>query len=212
MNMFSSHYIRASALACLLLFLQACRNEAKPVQTVVVTEKDFYADTSLVPNDTLPVSAVQATREGLYLYQNRKFSGYLISYYANKRPHTIASIYNGMTHGAVRSYYENGSLQEVRRFKENLNTGKQYGYWPNGKQKFEYVYYRDKKAGEMKRWYESGKPYLALHYSDDKEEGLQQGWRENGKLFINYVAKDGYRYGLQETMLCYKLDKGEVIK
>lgn len=191
--------------------MQACSSEVKPAEPFI-TDKDFFADTSLVPKDTVAASTTQTTRDGLVMLNGKKFSGYIATRYPSKKIHTVASVYEGMAHGASRSYYENGALSDVRHFKDNLNTGKQYGYWPNGKQQFEYTYYRDKKAGMMKRWYENGKPYLSLHYTNDREEGLQQAWRENGKLFINYVAKDGFRYGLQETMLCYKLDKGEIIK
>jgi antitoxin component YwqK of YwqJK toxin-antitoxin module len=177
-----------------------------------MSQQDLWVDTAMIPRDTVQQAAVQSTRNGLILLNNNKFSGYVATTYPDKRYRTITSVYEGMIHGIFRSYYENGALHEVRQYKQNLSTGKHYGFWTNGNKQFDYVYFHDRKIGYMKRWYENGKPYLFLNYKEDKEEGLQQGWRENGKLFINYIAKEGYRYGLQETMLCYKLNEGNIIK
>lgn len=199
-------------MACMACAAPSCRMPATPAGTGSITAADLAVDTNSIPKDTVQANDVQHTRNGLVLYNNRAFSGYVVTLYPNRKIHTIASVYNGMAHGNFRSYYEDGHVHEVRQYKENLSTGKHFGYWPNGKQQFDYLYYRDRKIGYMKRWYETGKPYLFLNYKNDREEGLQQGWRENGKLFINYVAKDGFRYGLQETMLCYKLNEGNIIK
>ena len=198
-------------LAGILVIGFACQDKLPPTETVV-TAQDLWVDTGMVARDTVLYSALRSTSNGLLLKDNRKFSGYAVTFYPNKKIKTISSVYEGMMHCMFRSYYESGALHEARQFKENLNTGKHCGYWPNGNKQFDYVYYRDKKIGYLNRWYENGKPYLFLHYKEDKEEGLQQGWRENGKLFINYVAKDGFRYGLQETMLCYKLNEGNIVR
>jgi antitoxin component YwqK of YwqJK toxin-antitoxin module len=200
---------------CMILFaaflIMSCKQKTAATKPVI-TQADLWVDTGMVPRDTVLNTEVQSTRNGLILLNSKKFSGYVADLYPDKKFRTITSVYEGMIHGMFRSYYENGALHEVRQYKENVSTGKHYGLWANGNKQFDYVYFRDRKIGYMNRWYENGKPYLFLNYKDDKEEGLQQGWRENGKLFINYVAKDGYRYGLQETMLCYKLNEGNIIK
>lgn len=208
--MHKKHFI-LFCLICAAVWGPSCKQKISDQQPVI-TERDFFVDTGLVPKDTVLNTAVQLTKNGLLLLDNKKFSGYVASFYPNKKIKSISSFYEGVLHGISRSYYENGVLRDARQYKENLSTGKHYGYWQNGNKQFDYLYLRDKKIAYMNRWYENGKPYLFLNYKDDKEDGLQQGWRENGKLFINYVAKQGHRYGLQETMLCYKLNEGNIIK
>lgn len=209
--MLNSIFIFFLAMACMTTTMSSCVSKATE-QKAAVTAKDLSADTGMIPKDTVMASTVQLTRNGLLLHNNKKFSGYVAGLYRGGKIKQVSSVYEGMLHGISRSYFENGALQEVRQYKENQSTGRHYGYWPNGNMQFDYLYFRDQKIGDMKRWYDNGKPYLFLHYKNDKEEGLQQGWRDNGKLFINYVVKDGHRYGLQESMLCYKLNEGNIIK
>lgn len=198
-------------LTSAILILSGCRYTVSDAGNDI-SPGDFLVDTRMIPEDTLSWADVRSTRNGLIMYGDQKFSGYVRAAYPDKKTKSITSVYNGMLHGIFRSYYENGLAHEVRQYKNNSSTGKHAGFWPNGNKQFDYVYLQDRKVGYMNRWYPNGKPYLFLNYKDDKEEGLQQGWRENGKLFINYVAKDGHRYGLQETMLCYKLNEGNIIR
>ncbi len=203
-------YTLIAKLICAVVFFNSCRNEYADIKPVI-THKDLWVDTSVIPKDTVAADVIYENGNGIFMLGDKKFSGYIKTVYPDKKINSCTSVYDGMMHGIYRSYYENGQLHEIRQYKENLSTGRHYGFWKNGNKQFDYLYYRDKKVGFMNRWYEDGKPYMFLNYADDKEEGVQRGWRTNGKLFINYIAKDGFKYGLQETMLCYKLDAGKIV-
>lgn len=172
-----------------------------------ITTADLFADTTLVPHDTISGTdkALLLNGAGLYLLKGKPFSGIISGSNSDNIIHSYTSVLNGEKHGIYRSYYSTGAPFEVRQYKNNLATGRHYGYWENGNMKFDFLYYREKKAGYFKKWFSDGKPYLFSNYTDDHEDGLQQGWRPNGKLFLNYVAKNGRTYGLQETALCYTL-------
>jgi antitoxin component YwqK of YwqJK toxin-antitoxin module len=192
------------------LFFLSC-NSKETEKMKIYSNSDFYADTLLIPKDTVRLSDIKITISDHILKNGKAFSGYVKTVYDD---HSISytSVYKGIRQGYYRSFYPNGKLHEVRHYKNNKNTGRHYGYWSNGKMQFDYLYFEDKKVGYIKKWFENGTPYLSLHYIEDKEDGLQQGWRPNGKLFANYVVKKGIRYGLQESMLCYTLKNKEKIK
>lgn len=158
-------------------------------------------------SDTLSVTDPKLeVRNGIYFWENKKFTGVVSALYPNSRPKYFRSVMKGMMHGQYASFYESGDRFEVRQYIRNMATGRHYGYWPDGKTlKFDYNYNQEKRQGMQKKWYKNGRPYLFAHFKDDHEDGLQQGWRENGKLFLNYVAKDGHTYGLQQSALCYTL-------
>lgn len=175
----------------------------------IVFEK---TDTSHIPAVTINITSKALKKEnGIYLLNERPFSGHVLEYYKGKKIKSITPVYNGMLHGITRTFYSDGKLKDARSYRENKSYGRHYGFWENGKLKFDFTYYNNKLEGEQKQWYENGQLYLRLHYKNDSETGMQQGWRQNGKLFANYEVKDGIRYGLQKSYLCYTL-KNEQIK
>ncbi|QDK79324.1 hypothetical protein EXU85_12220 [Spirosoma sp. KCTC 42546] len=204
-------FLLATAYCCFVVAISSCVNESTAT-TKLIQAKDYTIDTTGIPKDTVLGSDQRlAVLNGIYLLNNKKYSGILKELYPNGTVKTYASVYQGRLHGRYKSFYENGHPYEVRLYRNNLSTGRHYGYWPErGILKFDYTYFDEKREGQQKRWYKNGKPYLFTTYTDDHEDGLQQGWRENGKLYLNYVAKDGHRYGLQQAALCYTLRKQKI--
>ncbi|EOR94472.1 putative exported 24-amino acid repeat protein [Arcticibacter svalbardensis MN12-7] len=187
-----------------LFFLISCLDNRKEGGT---TSLSFIVDTVLIPRDTILANAKNLNlNNGVYYWNEKPFSGYIVDSYENHQVKMIASYLNGMQQGTTTTYYENGKLRDSRSYKENKSFGKHIGYWENGNQKFEFYYLNDKREGPNKQWYLSGQPYAFLSFKDDKEDGMQQAWRQNGKAYINYEAKDGFRYGLQKSNLCYTLE------
>jgi antitoxin component YwqK of YwqJK toxin-antitoxin module len=171
-----------------------------------VASSSVSVDTSMIPMDTiLAVDKNLKLDNGIYLFKDKPYSGYVKEVYENGQPKNIMSLANGMQQGMTRSYFPNGKVRDVRSYKANKSYGQHIGYWENGNQKFDFIYINDKREGANKQWYESGKPYTCLNFKDDKEDGMQRAWRENGKPYINYEAKNGFRYGLQKSSLCYTL-------
>lgn len=190
-------------LLALVCSLAACSNIKREEE---MTSSFLLIDTALVPHDTVLANTINLHLDnGVYYINNKPFSGYVKSFYANNMGSLIAGYLNGMQHGLSTSYFPNGKLMFIRTYKENKSFGKHIGYWENGNLKFEFYYDNDKRTGTHKQWYESGQAYTVLNYKDDQEAGMQQAWRENGKPYINYEAKDGFRYGLQKSNLCYTL-------
>lgn len=207
-NLILNHSKRLLCLLTLLTCLFSCNQKHHEPPTL--TFENLYADTSIIPKDTISAEMVELQPNGVYYLNNQPFSGYIQWRSATGQLQKSASVYKGEKHGMYRTFYNNGAPYEIRFFKNNKSNGRHYGYWNNGNMQFDYTYADDKQEGEFKRWYPDGKRYMLLHYANDKEQGLQQAWRNNGKLFINYEARDGHKYGLQETDLCYQLKNGKL--
>jgi antitoxin component YwqK of YwqJK toxin-antitoxin module len=192
-------------VAALFCFF-SCTNFNTNKKVEAITSASFFVDTTGIPKDSI-LSTTPGLKldNGLYLLNNKPFSGCIKDLYENKQARMIAGYLNGMQHGNTVTFYEDGKLRDSRSYKENKSFGKHFGYWQNGNQKFEFYYLNDKREGTNKQWYESGKRYAFLNFKDDKEYGMQQAWRENGKPYINYEAKEGFRYGLQKSGLCFTL-------
>lgn len=185
------------------LFLLACSQAPKKQESKLVY---LPVDASVIPKDTLNASNPQiVVKNGVYFFQNKPFSGFIMSFYENQKKQQVMSFWQGKLHGVSKSFYPNGKLKEERNYKDNLAYGRHFGFWENGKPKFDFFYIDEKSHGLQRQWYESGQIYLELHLENDSEKGMQRAWRENGKLFANYEARDGARYGLQKTALCYTL-------
>ena len=172
-----------------------------------IMKKTFEkVDISQVPNYTIfDIDTLLRWQNGVYYYNNKPFSGSIISKYQSDTLKCIASYYQGKRHGVTKTFFTNGKLESERNYKNGIGYGRHFGYWENGNMKFDFIYYYDKREGLQKQWYENGNQYYELSFTDDKENGMQKAWRENGKPYINYEVKDGKRYGLQKSKLCYTL-------
>jgi antitoxin component YwqK of YwqJK toxin-antitoxin module len=194
-------HFRLLYFAVLAFVFASCANSKKEGKVITPS---FFADTSLVPKDTVLLKKLKLDN-GIYYLNSKAFSGYIKEVDEHQHTMMIGSFLNGMQHGTTITFYTNGKLRDSRSYKENKSFGKHFGYWENGNRKFEFYYRNDKREGVNKQWYQGGQPYAFLNFKDDKENGLQQAWRENGRPYINYEAKDGFRYGLQKSGLCYTL-------
>lgn len=183
--------------------LIGCDNYSKQFEV-----KNFEkVDVSNIPGITvLENDTLLKWDNGVYYFDNKLFSGYIISKYNDSITKSIGSFYEGKRHGITKSFFSNGKLESERNYKNGIGYGKHYGYWKNGNMKFEFIYHNDKREGLQKQWYENGNQYFELTFLNDKENGMQKAWRENGKLYINYESKDGKRYGLQKSKLCFTLN------
>ncbi len=178
---------------------------SKNTEGGAVAPSSVSVDTSMIPMDTISVTADVKLNNGIYHVNGKPYSGYLKEVYENGQLKGLMSLTNGMQQGMTHTFFPNGKIRDIRSYKANKSYGRHIGYWENGNQKFDFLYINDKREGANKQWYETGKPYTFLNFKDDKEDGMQRAWRENGKPYINYEAKDGFRYGMQKSALCYTL-------
>jgi hypothetical protein len=149
-------------------------------------------------------------RNGIWMRQDKPYSGQLISLYPSGIVRSVKSLWEGKEEGLQITYYEDGALATQRWYRNGEKDSVNQGWWPDGKQKFLYHFKAGVYEGSFEEWYASGKPLKKIWYHDGKEQ-CGQGWRENGKPFMSFVVKDGRWYGQINPNLCYSLtnEKGD---
>ncbi len=149
---------------------------------------------------------------GFLYYNNKAFSGYLFSNFANGNRERETPYYEGKEEGLMKSWYPDKSPEQERLFVNGKKQGVHHGWWPDGKPKFEYEFTDDEHNGTAKEWFNNNKLYRCFHYTMGHEDGLQQMWWADGTVRANYVVKDGQQYGLIGRKFCKNVFKDEDIK
>lgn len=140
-------------------------------------------------------------QDSLY-YQQKPFTGQVISLRKPGDTALVASWKHGVEDGRHKTWYPNGTPSEERYFGNGRKTGTHRGWYPDGKPRFIYEFEAGEHHGIAKEWYPGGQPYRSFHYRAGYEEGLQQMWWEDGRLRANYAVRKGRRYGLIGLKLC----------
>ncbi|PNW26539.1 toxin-antitoxin system YwqK family antitoxin [Formosa algae] len=205
----------------ILITLSVCQSckDRETSKTSIIHEAhaddtfDYFIDVSAIPIDTIAFTNSNLTYiNGLYLLQNKPYSGIVYTVLKGYDVKTYSSVLNGKLHGTYRSFYDNGKPYEIRYYRNGLAIGTHVAYWKsNGNLKFEYNYYDQKKEGSHKNWFENGNLSYSYRYKNDRLFGLQQAWRINGSLYRNFIVKNGVRYGLQKAKSCYELSNETVV-
>ena len=140
-------------------------------------------------------------QDSLY-YQQKPFTGRVISLRKPGDTALVASWKHGVEDGRHKRWNENGTPSEERYFENGRKTGTHRGWYPDGKPRFVYEFEAGEHHGKAEEWYPDGQPYRRFHYRAGHEEGLQRMWREDGSLRANYAVRNGRRYGLIGLKLC----------
>ncbi len=173
----------------------------------------IMAQPKVIPAVWVSSSDPHLTRMNGFLYYNNKaFSGYLFSNFANGNRERETPYYQGKEEGLMKSWYPDKSQEQERLFVNGKKQGVHHGWWPDGKPKFEYEFTDDEHNGTAKEWFNNNKLYRCFHYTMGHEDGLQQMWWADGTVRANYVVKDGQQYGLIGRKFCKNVFKDEAIK
>ncbi len=150
--------------------------------------------------------------EGKWYYDEKPFSGYSISTFANGKVFEKISCYQGKKEGLSQKWDTEGNLRYQANFTANKRHGKVKVWSEKGVLMAESNFKYGVVDGVQRKWYPSGKLFKKTHIKNGKEEGIQQTWWGNGKLYVNYEAKNGRIFGMKRSTLCYELANEEVKK
>ncbi len=179
---------------------------------------DKVEDLSQVQTPSLEVAKndnqLNLSSEGLLLYNEKLFSGKLVSYYSDSLLASSAQYIEGKKHGLYQGYYESGMRAFVRYYKNGEKHHKHQGWYANGEIKFEYNFLNGLSEGLQQTWYDDGGHFELFNFQDGREFGAQKVWRRDGKIRANFVIReDGRSYGLSGLKRCKNIDtKAEKIK
>ncbi|MFT2089533.1 toxin-antitoxin system YwqK family antitoxin [Paraglaciecola sp. 2405UD69-4] len=162
------------------------------------------------PNAKVLKADVSINKQGQRVYQNKPFTGVMVSYFDSGQLATADEFVNGRRQGFAKKWFTNGKLAYHANYNHGQRDGFSRSWWVNGKRRSEFFYITGKPEGVAWRWYRSGAKFKRFNYKMGKPAGLQQAWRENGKLSSNFEYKNGRTYGLKKANSCVGLEN-EVI-
>jgi antitoxin component YwqK of YwqJK toxin-antitoxin module len=187
--------IGIALLSCLLVIVAA-----------ITTTIKFSSLTQLI----IDTSEISINQQGQRVYQNKPFTGEMVSYHDSGKVATADQFVNGRRQGYAKKWFANGLLGYESLYAAGVRDGTTKTWWFNTNLRSHFFYIKGKTEGVGKRWYRSGAKFKKFHYHAGKPVGLQQAWRENGKLFSNFEYRNGRIYGLRKANNCVGL-KDEVI-
>jgi len=183
-------------LFLLCFFVISCRYEKKPITAELKIAKT-------VPPDYINAAdAGFVNHQDTIYYQDKFFTGYKYSLYANEDTEFVQSYFNGVEESIQKKWYANKQLAEERFYINGKKEGLHTGWWPDGKQKFIFTALNDEYNGEFKEWNISGLLVKQFHYKNGREQGSQRLWWDNGAVRANYVIRNGKKYGLIGLKTC----------
>ncbi len=169
---------------CILLFISACTKTEKNI-TVANTNPNLQLD------------------NGVLLYNQKPYSGNIVSYYKNNNLKSDVKYKSGRKHGTEKQWYSNSNLAIERYYTKGIKTGIHRAWWDNGTQKFEYHFNtKGMYHGIHKEWYASGQIYRDFNYINGQEVGKQRLYKSNGTIKANYEVVNGERFGLIGLKKC----------
>jgi antitoxin component YwqK of YwqJK toxin-antitoxin module len=145
------------------------------------------------------------TKSGLIFYENKVFTGDVITFSADNDTIELCTIKRGKRHGKLVRWYPDGSVKEERYFKDNRRDGFHQKWYPTGVKAFEYRFKNGVYVDTLKEWYPNGQLYLLSHNKNGQPSGRQKAWRENGELYLNYDVVYGRKYGNAGIKHCKSL-------
>lgn len=176
------------------------------VVAAITTTVEFISPAQLV----IGKSEISINQQGQRVYQNKPFTGEMLSYHDSGKVATADQFVNGRRQGYSKKWFANGLLGYESFYAAGVRDGVTKTWWSNSNLRSDFFYVKGKTEGVGKRWYRSGAKFKKFNYHAGKPIGLQQAWRENGKLFSNFEYKNGRIYGLRKANNCVGL-KDEVI-
>jgi len=148
---------------------------------------------------------------GIFYYRSLKYTGDIKEIYHDGLLKSIQHLQDGKQEGLAETFYEDGKPESSRWYTKGEKDSTQTGWWENGNIKYEYHFKNGTYNGMFTEWYQSGRMLQQVMYAHGNEV-YGRGWRESAKLYMNFVMKDGRRYGLNNSNLCYTLDRETVRK
>lgn len=145
---------------------------------------------------------VLSTSKGVWLADNKPFTGTLFELSDQGDTLSVSSYYRGREHGQWKTFYNNRQLQTVRYYDHGKKTGCLQRWHDNGQLAVTANFIDDEYDGVLKEWDSQGNLLKALTYARGHESGAQRAWYPNGKIRSNYVVIEGRRYGLLGTKHC----------
>lgn len=155
-------------------------------------------------------SEISINQKGERVYQNKPFTGEVVSYNSSGQLLRSDHFLNGRRQGAARRWFADGLLSYEANYVNGIREGAEKSWWFNGNPRSETHFVGGKADGAAWNWYRSGKKFKKFNYTAGLPTGLQQGWRRNGQLFTNFEYKNGRIYGLRKSNTCVGL-KNEAI-
>lgn len=141
-------------------------------------------------------------REGVWLYKNKRFTGYRIESDRNGKLLYELPIINGKEEGEAIGYYNTGEKLLVSHFKNGKKEGKFEQWWPNGHFRYLFHFSGGSLNGEQWVFYPNGKKRQESNFLLGAEEGIQRVWNEMGEMVSNYTIKDKKLYGIITIKSC----------
>ena len=176
------------------------------VVAAINTTNEIWSLSQLIVNK----SEISINPQGQRVYQNKPFTGEMVSYQDSGKVSTADQFVNGRRQGYSKKWFANGSLGYESHYAAGVREGATKTWWVNSNLRSDFFFVNGKTEGVGKRWYRSGAKFKKFNYLAGKPIGLQQAWRENGKLFSNFEYKNGRIYGLRKANNCVGI-KDEVI-
>lgn len=160
---------------------------------------------SLFTPSVVDKSAISINRSGERVYNNKPFTGEVVSYHPSGQLIKSDQFVNGRRHGHAKRWFTDGLLSYETNYIQGLRDGLEQSWWFNGKLRSQTHFVNGKAEGEAWNWYRNGAKFKKYNYTAGKPTGLQQGWRQNGQLFTNFEYKNGRIYGLRKSNTCVGL-------
>lgn len=147
---------------------------------------------------------------GLFLYQEKPFTGTALTHSAHNTLVVSESFENGRRHGQLKKWYSDGTLSYSASYQNGKLNGPGNSWWRSGQMRSAFNFVEGVVHGKQTQWYKSGAKFKEINLVQGKEQGLQKAWRENGKIYNNYEARNGRIFGLKRSQLCFELDEEKV--
>ena len=141
-------------------------------------------------------------REGVWLYKNKRFTGYRIESDRNGKLLYQLPIINGKEEGEAVGWYNTGEKLLVSHFLNGKKQGQFEQWWPNGHTRYLFHYSGGILDGQQCVFYPSGQKRQESNFSMGVEEGIQRVWNDKGELVSNYTIKGEKIYGIVSVKSC----------
>ena len=162
--------------------------QCKPSKPVIVFVQNY--DTAL------------SLQEGVWLYRNKRFTGYRVESDRNGTLLYQLPIVNGKEEGEAVGWYNTGEKLLISHFRNGKKQGEFEQWWPNGHTRYLFHYSDGILDGQQTVFYPSGQKRQESNFLMGAEEGIQRVWNEKGELISNYTIKDKKVYGVISVKSC----------
>jgi len=145
--------------------------------------------------------------EGLWLYQGKPFSGFMVEEEKNHKVVYKLPILDGKENGMALGWYNSGEKLMERFFLNGKKEGQFKQWWPNGNFRYLFNFKNDVYDGRQLVFFPDGSKREESNYYLGKLNGQQKVWNEDHELISNYTIKYGKVYGIRAVKSCMPVAK-----